>query len=129
MKLIYLIVFLFLLFIFSSKLSKTVCLETKEGISKIHANKLELQFKHSLYGGMVGLSANVAGDKIMVRRIFSNDEASISYYTDEYIFRDGQFVAEIRDKMDVLLVNDGWKLRFGDKEIVTENLTKIYVCR
>lgn len=126
MKLIFLAIFSFLLI---SNLDKFVCLETAKGIEKVSASSFELEFDHSIYGGKVTLSASVFGEKILVEEIRSGDEASISYYTDLYILKDGRFVSKIKEEREELIVNDGWKLRFKNGEIITKDLTKIFVCR
>ncbi|MCC6027703.1 MAG: hypothetical protein LM574_03840 [Archaeoglobus sp.] len=70
----------------------------------------------------------VSNNKLFIEKISSDNEASISYYTDQYFFRDGRFFAEIKEERSEILVNDGWKLKFGNEEIVTKYLTKIFIC-
>ncbi len=127
MKLIFLIIFI--LFVLSSEPGKVICLETRDKVTKIPTSKLELEFRHSIYGGCITLFLQVSDNKLFIEKISSNDEASISYYTDQYFFRNGRFFAEIKEERNEILINDGWKLKFGNEEIVTKYLTKILICR
>jgi hypothetical protein len=127
MKLIFLIIFI--LFVLLSEPGKIICLETRDNVTKIPTSKLELEFRHSVYGGCITLFVQVSNNKLFIEKISSDNEASISYYTDQYFFRDGKFFAEIKEERSEILVNDGWKLKFGNEEIFTKYLTKIFICR
>ncbi|MEM0202637.1 MAG: hypothetical protein QXO16_03415 [Archaeoglobaceae archaeon] len=125
-------VFLILLTFFASEIQESaVCvknLETGE-TTRFSASDFLLEFKHSIYGGDVVLNCRVAEGKIVVKTLESDDEASISYYTDLYESLEDKFVAEIEDKIDIIVVNEGWKVKIRGEEFETKSISRIFPCR
>ncbi|MEM0089154.1 MAG: hypothetical protein QXD49_04670 [Archaeoglobaceae archaeon] len=125
-------IFLILLTFFVSEIEESaICLEeieTKETLGFLTSHFF-LEFKHSIYGGDVVLTCKVVGGKIVVKTLESDDEASISYYTDLYKPVEGKFVAEIEEKMDAVVVNEGWKVKIQGNEFETKSVSRIFPCR
>lgn len=127
----YLVFLIFLSFFVSEIRNSAVCVEQldRDTTLRFFASDFLLEFRHSIHGGDVVLSCRVAGDKIVVESLESSNEASISYYTDLYKSTGGKFVAEVGEKMDAIVVNEGWKVKIQGEEFETKSLTRIFSCR
>lgn len=124
-------IFLILLTFFISEIQghrEVVCMQFENDNLRFSASEFVLEFKHSVYGGDVALKCRVAGDKIVIATLESKDEASLSYYTDIYEFVGNRFVSVIDEKLDAIVVNEGWKVKFGNQELETRSLTRIFPC-
>ncbi|MEM0350320.1 MAG: hypothetical protein QXR27_01685 [Archaeoglobaceae archaeon] len=122
-KLVFTLIFLTLLL--SDLESSIICVEGK----RINSQSFELEFRHSIHGGKIALYASVRDGKILIEKMISDDEASISYYTSQYSREDGKFVAILNEEVGEMLVNEGWKLKAKGYEFETNRLTRILVCR
>lgn len=125
-------IFLIFCFFFVSEIRESaICvesLEDKESL-RLPISDFSLKFKHSIHGGDVVLKCRISDGKIEVRSLESNDEATISYYTDEYSFMGDLFVAKIEEKIDVIIINEGWEIKINGKEFETKSESRIFLCR
>jgi hypothetical protein len=72
---------------------------------------ITLLFMHSIYKGQVFVKYKVTENGFIPLEIASKDEASISYYTDNYTFNGTMFIAQLKGvTFNEILINDGWEL-------------------
>ncbi len=121
---------LFLPFFVSEIQESAICVEEIESgeTAKFFVFEFLLEFKHSIYGGSVMLNCKVADKKIVILSLESDDEASISYYTDRYERIGNRFVAEIDEKLNAIILNDGWRVKIQGSEFETRSPIKISPC-
>ncbi|MFN3383484.1 MAG: hypothetical protein ACK401_01140 [Archaeoglobaceae archaeon] len=121
---------IFLPFFVSEIQESAICVEEIESgeTAKFFAFEFLLEFKHSIYGGSVMLNCKVVDKKIVILSLESDDEASISYYTDRYERIGSRFVAKIDEKVNAILLNEGWRIKLQANEFETKSPSKISLC-
>ncbi|MEM3833536.1 MAG: hypothetical protein QW128_08150 [Thermoprotei archaeon] len=83
---------------------------------------ITLSFVHSIHGGQVFVKYRITDSGFIPLEIASKDEASISYYTDNYTFNGTMFIAELKgETLNKILINGGWKLIVNNQTYVLLN--------
>lgn len=115
----FIILFILLFLFMTARLSyhKTVIIQVRSNGDDVMnfpikvGENITLSFIHSIYKGQIFVKYKVSEDGFIPLEIASKDEASIAYYTDDYIFNGTMFVAKLKGGiLNRILINNGWEL-------------------
>jgi hypothetical protein len=80
-------------------------------IRVIDGENFTLTFVHSIYGGQIYVTYKITRDGFIPLEISSNDEASISYYTDDYTYNGTMFVSKLKGiSLKKMFIDEGWSI-------------------